>query len=377
MREIDRAAMDEYGVHGLQLMENAGRGVAEAVKRELYACVSDRVKRVLVVAGKGNNGGDGYVAARHLKNSGFGVTVFSLAPVTELKGDVAVNAQAWLKMGGEVRALLSDEDLKKGVSSFRHACVIVDAIFGTGLASPVKGAPAKVIELINSLDKKVVAVDIPSGIDASTGAVLGCAVRAGVTATMALPKIGLYTYPGRSYAGRVEIVDIGVPVNLLTDEHIRWNLLCREDVKGILRPRPGDSHKSTYGHLLVIAGSPGKTGAAYMTAMGAMRIGAGLATVALPRGLNAVMEAKTIEVMTEPLPETVDGLLDATSFEVIQRIAKGKTAVAAGPGLGNTEGVYRLMEEIVKEIAAPIVIDADGLNAFIGRVPLLRTQNPR
>ncbi|MEK7773922.1 MAG: NAD(P)H-hydrate epimerase, partial [Deltaproteobacteria bacterium] len=241
MREIDRAAMDEYGVHGLQLMENAGRGVAEAVKREMTACAFGTSAPVLIVAGKGNNGGDGYVAARHLKNSGCDVMVFSLAPVAELKGDAALNARAWRKMGGEVRALLSEDDLKEGASLFRSASVIVDAIFGTGLASPVKGIAAKVIDLINGLDKKVVAVDVPSGIDASTGAVFGLAVRACITATMALPKIGLYTYPGRSYAGRVDIVDTGVPARLLTDVGIRWNLLCREDVKGFLRSRPGDS----------------------------------------------------------------------------------------------------------------------------------------
>lgn len=377
MREIDRAAMDEYGVNGLQLMENAGRGVADAVKRELAARAAGGERRVVIATGKGNNGGDGYVAARHLKNSGCGVTVFSLAPVEDLKGDAALNARAWLRMGGEVGNILSEGDVEGCASSFRHACVIVDAMFGIGLASPVKGAGAKVIELINGLDKKVVAIDVPSGIDAATGAVLGCAVRAGVTATMALPKIGLYTYPGREYAGRVEIVDIGLPAQLLTDGRIRWNLLTREDVRGLLRPRARDTHKSACGHLLVVAGSPGKTGAAYMTAMGAMRTGAGLATIALPRGLNAAMEAKTIEVMTEPLPETADGALDEASFEAIQRIAKGKT-VAVGPGLGNTEGVYRLMERMAKEMEEPLVIDADGLNAFVGRLELLRgSKSPR
>ncbi len=375
MRDIDRAATERYGVLGLQLMENGGRGVAEAVKRELSA--SSMNGRVVIATGKGNNGGDGYVAARHLKNSGLNVTVFSVAPVEELKGDAAINAQAWLKMGGEVRTLKSDGDVKDCASAFRHSSVIVDAIFGIGLASPVKGAAAKVIELINGLARKVVAVDVPSGIDATTGAVLGCAVRAGVTATMALPKLGLYTYPGREYAGRVEIVDIGLPAQLLTDEHIRWNLLCREDVRGLLRPRARDTHKSACGHLLVVAGSPGKTGAAYMTAMGAMRAGAGLATLALPKGLNAAMEAKTIEVMTEPLPESVDGALDEASFEAVQRIAKGKTAIAAGPGLGNTDGAYRLMERMVKETEAPLVIDADGLNAFIGRLELLKDSRRR
>lgn len=370
MREIDRSATDEYGVLGLQLMENGGRGVAEIVKRELVA--SSMSGRVVIATGKGNNGGDGYVAARHLKNSGLRVVVFSVAPVEELKGDAALNARAWLKMGGEVRTLKSEEDVEGCASSFRHASVIVDAIFGIGLASPVKGIAAKVIGLINGLDRKVVAIDVPSGIDATTGAVLGCAVRAGVTTAMALPKLGLYTYPGREYAGRVEVVDIGLPARLLTDGRIRWNLLCGDDVRGLLRPRARDTHKSACGHLLVVAGSPGKTGAAYMTAMGAMRTGAGLATLALPKGLNAVMEAKTIEVMTEPLPETVDGVLDEASFEALLRIAKGKSAIAAGPGLGNTEGVHRLMERMVKETDAPIVIDADGLNAFIGRLGLLK-----
>lgn len=375
MQDLDRVTTERYGVSGLQLMENGGRGVAEVVKRVLAASMD---RRVTVVTGKGNNGGDGYVTARHLKNSGCGVTVFSLAPVEELNGDAALNAQAWIKMGGEVRTIKSEEDVKACASSFRHSTVIVDAIFGIGLSSPVKGLAAKVIELMNGADKKVVAVDVPSGIDATTGAVLGCAVRASVTATMALPKIGLYTYPGREYAGRVEIVDIGLPAQLLTDRRIRCNLLTSEDVRGFLRPRPRDTHKSACGHLLVVAGSPGKTGAAYMTAMGAMRAGAGLVTLGLPRGLNAVMEAKTTEVMTEPLPESGDGSFDESSFEAIQRIAEGKTAIAVGPGLGKSNGAHKLMERMLREIEAPFVIDADGLNAFIGRLHIIKdSKHPR
>ncbi len=365
---IDGAALRVYGMRGLQLMENAGSGLAEAVKKEL----SGLRGRVAVIAGKGNNGGDGYVAARHLKNSGIHVEVFSLARLEELKGDALVNAGAWQKMGGELFYIRTSAQLKKHALALRHASIIVDAIFGTGLSSPVRGTERGVIELINKLGKRVVAVDIPSGVDAATGKVLGCAVKADVTATMALIKLGLLLYPGRSLAGRVEVVDIGVPRALLEDESIRWNVTEDGDLRRIFSPREADSHKGTYGHLLVVAGSKGKTGAAYMAAMGAMRVGAGLATIGLPESLNPAMEAKTTEVMTAPLPETVDGTLGPSSLDAIRALANGSTALCIGPGLGNSPDIFSLMKKIIREMKLPAVIDADGLNVFKGNAALLK-----
>lgn len=369
IRNVDRAALERYGLTGLQLMENAGRGVAEAVLKELPG-----PGRAAVFAGKGNNGGDGYVAARHLRNSGADAVVFSLCRTDELSGDAATNAGIWRRMGGDVREILSAEDLDKAGTSIRHSAIIVDAIFGTGLSSPVSGVHAATIDFINSLGRKTIAVDMPSGINATTGNVLGCAVKADLTATMAMHKLGLLLYPGRTYAGRVEVIDIGVPRELLYDEGIRWNLLTGSDVRKTLRPRRPESHKSTHGHLLVLAGSPGMTGAAYMSALSAMRAGAGLATLGVPERLNGIMEAKTTEVMSLGLPETQEGTLGAVSFEAVKKLLPGKTAVVVGPGMGSSDEVKRLIEMLLGEVRVPLVIDADGLNSFGSGISAVRRE---
>lgn len=371
VRSIDRAAIRRYGIKGLVLMENAGRGVAEAVKRELASSGGAR-KRVVIIAGKGNNGGDGFVAARHLKNSGIDSTVVSLARVDSLKGDALVNARAWVKMGGEVVVARGLADLKRRSSLFTHSSLIVDAIFGTGLTKPVEGRYSGVIDLINSLGKKVVSVDVPSGIDATTGAVLGTAVRADVTVTMAAPKLGLYLYPGREHSGRIEVADIGCPKELIEDPGIRWELSTAEHLKKILRPRGAASHKGSHGHLLVAAGSPGMTGAAYMAGMGALRAGAGLVTVGVPESLRAALDRKTVEVMTLALPEGPDKTLVEASFERLKEALKGKTALVIGPGFVPSEEARALVEMVVREIKIPLLVDGGALSALAGRASVLK-----
>ena len=371
IQAIDRKSLKDYGVKGLQLMENAGRGVADIILRELQSCHKGR-GRVAIIAGKGNNGGDGFVAARHLKNRGVNVTVLSFSRIDEIKGDAGVNAASWKRMGGDIFLISAGAALNDIESMFSHSSIIVDAIFGTGLSSEIRGPYAEVIELVNGLDKKVIAVDIPSGVDASTGAILGTAIRADITATMAMPKIGLYTYPGRDYSGHIEVVDIGAPRSLLDDRSIRWNLTCGVDIKRTLRPRSANTHKGSYGHVLVLAGSPGKTGAALMTAMGAMRMGAGLATIGVPQGLLPSMEAKTIEAMTLGLPQTPQMTLGLSSYDAVRKSMAGKSALVVGPGLGVSDDLAGLIRKIIKEADYPIVIDADGLNNMAGRMEVLR-----
>src|SRR3990170_2115416 len=368
IRSIDRIAIEKYGITGLELMENAGRGVADVVKTAMPSPGG----RIAIMAGKGNNGGDGYVAARHLHNSGFKVTVFSLGRTGEIKGDAALNAASWLKMGGEVRELLSSADLKAAESSLRHSSIVVDAIFGTGLEKDITGIHAETVDLVNSVDKKIISVEIPSGIHATTGAVLGRAVKAHITATMAMPKLGLFLFPGRSFSGIVEVVDIGVPKEMVEDEAIRWNIITEGDFRKSLKPRKPESHKSTHGHLLVLAGSPGMTGAAYMASASAMRAGAGLATLGVPGSLNDIMEVKTTEVMSIGLPETPDKMLGAVSFDAIKAMLPGKTAVVIGPGVGNPPEMMRLIEMLVQEIKVPLVIDADGLNSIAPQISMLK-----
>ncbi|MBI5643060.1 MAG: NAD(P)H-hydrate dehydratase [Deltaproteobacteria bacterium] len=369
IQAIDKRAVEDFGIAGIQLMENAGRGAAEAVRRELSALSH---KKVAIIAGKGNNGGDGFVAARHLKNSNIDVAVFSLSRLDEIKGDAGANAASWRKMGGETLIILNPGDLKKHEGALREASVIVDAIFGTGLKSNIEGLFADVIRLVNSLKKKVVAVDIPSGIDAATGKVLGAAIRADLTVTMAMPKLGLTVFPGKGYTGRLEIIDIGAPRELIEDSAIRWNLITEYTLRAFIRHRGAETHKSSFGHLLILAGSPGMTGAAYMAGMGAMRIGAGLTTIGLPESLHSIMEIKTTEVMTSGLPETADKGLGPVSYGRIKELMKNKTAVVVGPGAGNRRDIFLLIEKIIKDIEVPLLIDADGLNALAENISILK-----
>jgi len=370
MRRLDRIAVRGYGIRGVILMENAGKGVADIVKRELSRIGG---RRVAIIAGKGNNGGDGFVCARHLKNSGYEVLVFTLSDPDGIKGDAGANALIWKKMDGGIYPIRSSRELKKHVLSLRHSSIIVDGILGTGIARPASGVYAAVIDLINKLGKPVVSIDIPSGMDGSTGKVLGRAVSAAVTATFAFAKAGFFVYPGRSYAGRVEIIDIGIPVDAAKGVDIRHNLIDGCMVSALLKPRKKDTHKGTYGHVLVIGGSIGKTGAVYMAGMGAMRAGAGLATIALPQSLNPIMEVKTTEVMTHPLPEK-DGRLGEFSYHETEKILDGKSALVFGPGLGGGVSFDYVKKTIFgcagKNI--PLIIDADGLNALKGNIAVLR-----
>lgn len=369
-RDLDRIAVEKYGITALELMENAGQGVAEITLRELGGAAPG--SKVAIFAGKGNNGGDGYVAARRLHNAGVEVKILSLCKITELKGDAAANAVSWVKMGGRVEELLSIEAVKAAGAAIEESAIVIDAIFGTGLSDEVTGVHAEAIRLINSFAKKVISIDTPSGINATTGAVLGEAVRAQVTATMAMPKLGLLLFPGRAHAGIVEVVDIGVPKEAVEDPSIKWNLLGPSDMSRILKPRKAESYKSSHGHLLILAASPGMTGAAYMCGTAAMRSGSGLVTVGVPESLHEIMEVKTTEVMTIGLPETPGRRLGTVSYDEIKRALAGKTALVIGPGAGASEELARLIELILKDVKIPVVIDADGLNSFAPRIASLK-----
>lgn len=367
MRLLDETAIKRYGIPGVVLMENAGRNSAEIILKK-YPLIN----KVSVFAGKGNNGGDGFVIARHLKNSGLDVTVYLLAQESDVKGDAKTNLDIWKKMDGEICAIKKMSDIKKHASKIKHSHLIVDAIFGTGLEKDVTGIHRSVIEFINSLNKKIVSIDVPSGIDASTGRALGCCIKADTTITMALQKIGLITYPGADYAGDLEVVDIGMPKNIIDDADIKYETIDKDFINGILKKRPKNSHKGTFGHVLVIAGSIGKTGAAAMTSLGAMRVGAGLVTLGISESLNQMMEEKLTEVMTEPLPETKAKTLGAVSFEKIKNIAKDKKAIAIGPGLTAADDVKKLVLKLIQEIKMPLVIDADAVNVLKGNLDMLK-----
>ncbi len=380
MRELDRRTIEEIGIPGAVLMENAGRGAASVL---LASFAGLREGPVAVVCGQGNNGGDGFVVARVLAQRGIAAKVFILAPPERLTGDARLYFDVLRKMEVPVESLAETGVTARVRRQWREASCIVDALFGTGLARPVSGLYRNAIEAIGSSGRPVLAVDIPSGIDADTGRILGVAVKAQCTATFGFPKRGLFIHPGADHAGRIECVDIGIPAGLARELTPTEETIEAESFRGRLARRP-DSHKGNYGHLFVLAGSAGKTGAACLAALGALRCGVGLVTVGIPASLNEILEVKLTEAMSLPLPDTAKGTLSDEALDEILRFARGKTCVAVGPGLGTEPEVERVIREVWTRVEAPMVWDADGLNLLArnqdlrgrNRAPVILTPHP-
>ena len=373
MQELDRKAIEAYRIPGIVLMENAGRGATEVISNTF----PDLQKmKIAIVAGKGNNGGDGFVIARYLLNRRISVKVYLLADPKGLRGDAETNFQIFQRMKGEVISVPSSKDYQKVKKELEKFDLLIDAIFGTGLDAEVRGYYREVIDHLNTLQKPIVAIDIPSGLDANTGKPFGTAVRASLTITFGLPKIGQVISPGLDYVGKLKLVDIGLPKKLVEEERIQTYLLENDEIRGWLStPRRPDTHKGDYGHLLVIAGSVGKTGAAAMACEAALRIGAGLVTLAIPKSLNAIMEVKLTEVMTEPLPETPKQTLSLRAFSSILRLCEDKKAVIIGPGIGTFKETQSLILKLIKTLNLPIILDADGLTALATQPKTLPTTN--
>jgi hydroxyethylthiazole kinase-like uncharacterized protein yjeF len=370
MQELDRRTIEELGIPGISLMENAGRGTAELLVRHFpKACAGS----IAILAGGGNNGGDGFVIARHLKNWGIQVKVYLFSSIDEMKGDAGTNLRSWLAMGGELVQIVFKGDFTGIKKEFSQASLIVDALFGTGLHSGVKGFLKDTISFVNSLPQPVLAVDIPSGLDATTGKVLGEAVHADLTATFGLAKIGQVIEPGAGLVGQLEVIDIGIPRHLIREAAIKTYLLGPDELAmGLLDPRPAHAHKGDYGHLFVLAGSPGKTGAAALVCSGAMRTGTGLVTLGIPASLNPILEAKLTEAMTAPLPDAGSGYLGADAVGRLLQLLEGKTAIALGPGISTKPQVQEAVVKLVAETTLPVVIDADGITALASRLDLLK-----
>ena len=369
MRQLDRRATEEYGIPSLLLMENAGLQTVRELERAFPHLARSRVA---VVCGKGNNGGDGLVVARHLFDRGITVEVFLLARQPELKGDARTNLEILRRLGAPIYEVTTSQELEAIREVIERADVVVDAILGTGTIGPVKGLFEEAIELLNRFGKPIVALDIPSGLNSDEGVIPYPNINAVLTVTFGLPKRALILYPAASCAGRVVTVDIGLPRQLLTDPLLDVLLVQAEDLVSVLPLRDPNAHKGTYGHVLVLAGSPGKTGAAAMCALSALRIGAGLVTLALPESLNDAMEAKLTEVMTEPLPETRERTVAHAALERVLDLMQGKRVIAIGPGLSIHPETAELIRAVVKTAKAQIVVDADGINALGSNLDMLR-----
>ena len=370
MRALDRWTI-EHGTPGHVLMERAGAGATQVLRERLRRPRAP----VVIVAGRGNNGGDGFVIARHLKRARIPVEVWLLGRPEDVRGDAARALAAWKRARGATN-LLTGADLERLRARLTRAAVVVDALFGTGLNAPVEGLAAAVVEVINASDAPVFAVDIASGLSADTGMPLGAAVRATVTATFALPKIGQLVYPGVEHTGLLAVVDIGIPPEAVAVVNPRASLLEAEEVGALLPPRRRDANKGTFGHVLVIATSRGKTGAGVLAAESAARAGAGLTTLAVPATLQPILEARVVEAMTAALPDTGDGAAAAGDERALAELLAGRSAVVCGPGLGQAAPTRAFVAEVVKRTTAPLVLDADGLNNVAGTTLLSERAGP-
>jgi hydroxyethylthiazole kinase-like uncharacterized protein yjeF len=369
MRALDCAAIEERKIPGLRLMENAGKAVVQEMERQ-FGRLRDRT--FTVVAGKGQNGGDGFVVARLLRQRGCRTRVVLLAAASLLTEDSAITFRKYKQAGGRTHQVTDEASIAGVQSLVCDSEILVDAIFGTGLNAPVQGAAAVVINLMNRSRRRIVAIDLPSGLHADSGQILGTAVQAFLTVTLARPKRGLYLGDGPNIAGIIRIVDIGIPPEVIARAKIPLQLLDAVSLRAMLPPRKRAAHKGSFGHAGIIAGSSGKTGAAAMAALGALRAGAGLVTVSIPEGLHGVLEAKLLEAMSFPVAETASHSLAQSAKASLLGFAAAKTAVAIGPGIGSEGETVGLVRELITEIKQPLVLDADGINALAGHAHILR-----
>jgi NAD(P)H-hydrate epimerase len=361
MQRLDRRTIDEIGLPGVVLMENAGRGVVEAIEQRFAPLRGSAC--ALVLAGKGNNGGDGYVVARLLHDRGWRVRTVVLAERAAIAGDAKITLAALERCGGTVQFVTTEAALNSLLDAARDAGLVVDALFGTGLAKSVSGLAAVAIDWINGQTAPVVAVDIPSGVDASTGRILGCAVAAALTVSFALAKIGHASFPGAACTGELVVADIGLPRIVTEQAAADCRLIDAAEAKRLLPERSREGHKGTFGHLLVVAGSAGKCGAAVLATEAGLRSGAGLVTLACPHAIQPIVASRLTEAMTAAQAE-VNGELSMQALDTLLELVAQRQALALGPGLGLGEEAAALVRRLVRDSDRPLVIDADAITAL-------------
>jgi NAD(P)H-hydrate epimerase len=362
MRDADRRTIEEIGIPSIVLMENAGRQAVAAMEAAFDDLASSQVG---VLCGRGNNGGDGFVVARTLIQRGVDVGVFLLGSVAEVTGDARINLEVLGRIGLTVVEITSAQEWELHFTEISECDLVVDAILGTGFRGQLSGLLETVVADVNALGVPVVSIDLPTGVSADTHTVEGTAIEASMTITLGAPKIPLVFPPADSHGGDLVIADIGIPLPVFDElEGDYLELLTRERMREIVPTRAADSHKGDFGRVLVIAGSVGRTGAAHLSALGALRSGAGLVTIATPRSCVPVIAAMAPEYMTEGLDETASGTID---YSAIDRILDLTTdVIAVGPGLGQAPGTSAFVHALVERAGVPLVLDADALNAFVG-----------
>jgi ADP-dependent NAD(P)H-hydrate dehydratase / NAD(P)H-hydrate epimerase len=381
MREADRLTTERYGIPGIELMENAGKAIAEFL-REKFPDIASR--KILVLCGKGNNGGDGLVVARMLKDSGCSAVVFLFANPGSVEGDAAVNLKRWQRCLGELYVVTSDAEWESTRGALVEADLIVDALLGTGLRGSVEGLLGTVIESISDARAKrrgktvVVSVDMPSGLASDAQDFGGPVVAADFTVTLTAPKVGQLVLPHSPCCGELVVKEIGTPPELLeSDPHLKIHWIEPAEFRALPLQRELAANKGTYGHALIVAGSLGKSGAAILAARGALRSGAGLVTVATPQDVLPIVAGGLPEMMTSPLGATEAGTASLRNLDYgkFAQILQGKSVLAIGPGLSTQHETQQFIRLVVGQSELPIILDADGLNAFEGLADTLNGRN--
>ncbi|SMC35658.1 NAD(P)H-hydrate epimerase [Desulfocicer vacuolatum DSM 3385] len=374
MREMDRKTIEEFGLPGQILMENAGRKALDMLFDHFPKMMS---KKIGIVVGRGNNGGDGLVMARYLLQMGKDVTTFVFTARDKIKGDALSNLilleTLCEKKEGDHLFFIPDKDTFETLQS--HICmhdIFVDGLLGTGLNTPVRGFFKEVITAVNGTGCPIFSLDIPSGLDADTGMPLGTCIKATATATFGFAKAGLFLGHGREFTGKVKVMDIGIPDYIATQSPPRLQVSDTSTIAPLFPPRSPHDHKGTWGHVLIIAGSRGKSGAAVLAANAAVAAGTGLVTLGIPHDINSSVETATLEAMTAPMGNGPHGYLTLDTFDPLMALGRNKTALALGPGLGTHEETRKLVTALVKESDLPLILDADGLNCIAHDPSLLK-----
>jgi len=373
MAEVDRLTTERYLIPSILLMENAGRSFAEELMK---ACPGIGRKRILVFCGRGNNGGDGFVVARYLALAGAGPAILLLADPRKLRGDAKTNYEIARAMGLPIQILKTVTAVKSHLKKTDFPDIIVDALFGTGLSKPIGKDYRPIIDWINAASSNafVASVDIPSGIMADSAVIPGPAIKAHLTVTFSAFKLAHIIPPAADMAGKVVLVPIGSPSALFANPDYLMNLIDAEQVRRSLPRRARDSHKGTFGHVFIVAGSRGKSGAALMTGLAALRAGAGLVTLWLPKSLQKSVVGKFPELMTEFLPETEEETSAKAGAEKVVLQLNHADALVVGPGITTHPSTRKLVWELVRQSPVPVVLDADGINAFVPPAEPLRNK---
>ena len=369
MKELDRRTIQEAGVPGTTLMERAGEGVVAALEGT-WDSTSGKI--ITIFCGKGNNGGDGFVIARLLKRKRAKVTVCLLASPRDLRGEAKIMYQRFVKAAGTA-AVLSKPAKSRIRTLVSRSDLLVDALLGTGISSLVTDHFQTAIEIMNGSKCPIIAVDIPSGIHTDSGTVLGTAVRAHLTVSFEYPKIGVFLGSACDYVGKLRVVNIGIPPEYLDSMDVKVHLLTSDMIRQWIPARPRSAHKGTFGHLGLIAGSTGKSGAAALSAKAALRCGTGLVTIATPANVNSILETLTLEAMTTPMPQTADGSLSQDARPCLEAFAQERNALAIGPGLSTQVETVALVRSFVRSLDRPTIIDADALNALADQTSILQS----